>query len=166
MIDHMGAPLCWYPTWGVGRFVWKMWVGLRLSDGVTTWLRLQTTVEGIPHPHQIYRKGFSRLVCCDWLHGCTIMLIRHLRCGWICLENVGRAETKWWCTGIVEALKHHGLHPTSPSYSVLTTWLRLQTTLDYIPHPHHIYRKCFRTLVCYDWSHGCTLVLIPHLRCG
>jgi hypothetical protein len=25
------------------------------------------------------------------------------------------------------------------------TWLRLQTSVDCIPHPHHIYTKCFIT---------------------
>ncbi len=44
----------------------------------------------------------------------------------------------------------------SPS-DVVMSWLRLQTHLECISHPYHMYTKCFSTLICCGWACGCTL---------
>jgi hypothetical protein len=46
------------------------------------------------------------------------------------------------------------------------SWLSLQSPVDYIPHPYHIYRKCFSTLICCGWTDGCILTLIYLWRWG
>jgi len=38
--------------------------------------------------------------------------------------------------------------------------LRLQTHLECIPHPCHMYTECFITLICHGWAYGCTLTLL------
>jgi hypothetical protein len=43
---------------------------------------------------------------------------------------------------------------------VVISWLRLQTCLDYIPHPCHMYTQCFNTLICCGWAYGSTLTLL------
>ena len=55
----------------------------------------------------------------------------------------------------------------SPSPSdVVMSWLRLQTRLECIPHPCHMYTKCFSTLICRGWAYGCTLTLLRLCRAG
>ena len=83
----------------------------------------------------IYTKCFSTLICCGWAHGCTLTLFHLCRWGWI----VGKLRA--W---------------QSPS-DVVRSWLRLQSLANCIPHPYHIYTKCFSTLICCGWAHGCTL---------
>ena len=52
----------------------------------------------------------------------------------------------------------------SPSQSdVVMSWLRLQTHLECIPHPNHMYTKCFSTLIRCGWAYGCALTLLPIL---
>jgi hypothetical protein len=40
------------------------------------------------------------------------------------------------------------------------------TTVECIPLPHHIYRKCFSTLICHGWADGCALTLLRLCRVG
>ncbi len=47
----------------------------------------------------------------------------------------------------------------SPS-DVVMSWLRLQTPMDCIPHPYHMYTKCFYFLICCGWAYECTLTLL------
>jgi hypothetical protein len=50
---------------------------------------------------------------------------------------------------------------------VIMSMLRPQTTVDFIPHPYHIYRKCFFSiLICYEWAYGCALRLLHLWRAG
>jgi hypothetical protein len=47
----------------------------------------------------------------------------------------------------------------SPS-DVVMSWLRLQTPMKCIPHPYHMYTKCFTTLICCcGWTHESTPTL-------
>ena len=46
------------------------------------------------------------------------------------------------------------------------SWLRLQSPVDCISHPYHVYTKCFSTLVCCGWAHVCTLTLLHLCRWG
>ncbi len=43
---------------------------------------------------------------------------------------------------------------------IVVSWLRLHTASDCIPHPYHMYTKCFSTLICCGWTYGCTLTLL------
>jgi hypothetical protein len=53
----------------------------------------------------------------------------------------------------------------SPS-DFVRSWLRLQRPIDCIPHPYHVYTKCFSTLICCGWAYGCTLTLLRMCRFG
>jgi hypothetical protein len=116
------------------------------SDVVMSWLRLrlQTHLECIPHPCHMYAQCFSTLICCGWAYGCTLTLLRLCRAG----VDFRKIE----------------LSP-SPS-DVVMAWLRLQTRLECIPHPCHMYIKCFSTLICRGWAYGCTLTLLCLCRSG
>ncbi len=49
---------------------------------------------------------------------------------------------------------------------VVVSWLRLQTTADYIPHPYWMYIKCLSTFIGCGWAYGCILTLLYLCRCG
>ncbi len=49
---------------------------------------------------------------------------------------------------------------------VATWWFRLQESSDYIPHPYHMYTKCFSTLICCEWTYGSTLTPLCLCRSG
>jgi len=49
---------------------------------------------------------------------------------------------------------------------VVMSWLRLQTPVKYIPHPCHMYTKCFSTLICCGWAHESTPTLLRLCRSG
>ena len=110
-----------------------------------SWLRLQTCLECIPHPCHMYTQCFSTLICCGWAYGCTITLLR-------------------LCTRSGVDFRIIELSP-SPS-DVVMSWLRLQTHLESIPHPNHMYTKSFSTLICCGWAYGCTLTLLHLCRLG
>jgi len=122
----------------------KIGVRQSLSDVVMSWLRLQTCLECIPHPCHMYTKCFSTLICCGWAYGSTLTLLR------LCRSEVD--------------FRKNELSP-SPS-DVVMSWFRLQTRLECIPHPCHMYSKCFGTLVCCGWTYGCTLTLLCLCRSG
>jgi hypothetical protein len=52
-----------------------------------------------------------------WVHPYTVMPVQVRGGFW---ENLGRAEPE----------------------DVAMSWLRLQTPVDYIPHPYHMFTKC------------------------
>jgi hypothetical protein len=51
------------------------------SDVVMSWLRLQTRLECIPHPCDMYTQCFSTLICRGWAYGCTLTLLCLCRSG-------------------------------------------------------------------------------------
>jgi hypothetical protein len=53
-------------------------------------------------------------------------------------------------------LRGNGVWPSL--YDVAVSWLRLQTLIDYIPHPYWMYTQCFSTLRCCGWAYGYTLM--------
>ena len=95
----------------------KLGVGLSPSDVVMSWLRLQTPVDCIPHPYHMYTKCFSTLICCEWAYGSTLTLLCLCRSGVVDFRKIGV-----WLS----------------SSDVVMSWLRLQTPVDYIPHPYYI----------------------------
>ncbi len=104
-----------------------------------------------PNPHRLHPisildiyKVFSTLICCELAYGCTLTLLRLCRSG-----------VNFWKIGV-------GLSPSD----VVMSWLRLQTPIDCIPRPYHMYTKCFSTLICCEWAYGCTLTLLCLCRLG
>ncbi len=63
-----------------------------------------------------------------------------------CYTFVGGSE--FWKIGV-------WVRPTD----IAVSWLSLQTASDCIPHPYHMYTKCFSTLICCGWTCECTLTL-------
>ncbi len=49
---------------------------------------------------------------------------------------------------------------------LVMSWLRLQTASDCIPHPYHMYTKCFSILICCGWTYGYTLTLLYRCMWG
>ena len=113
------------------------------SDVVMSWLRLQTHLECIPHPCHMYTKCFITLICGGWTYGCTLTLLRLWRSGEYVGELVGQSLS-----------------------DVVMSWLRLQSHLEFIPHPCHMYKKCFSTLICCGWAYGSALTLLCLCRSG
>ena len=58
--------------------------------------------------------------------------------------KLGMVDPKLCCTIVVEA----------------------QTTVDGIPHPYHMYTKCFSTLICCGWAYGSTLTMLLLCQVG
>ncbi len=108
------------------------------SDVVMSWLRLQTHLECIPHPCNMYTQCFSTLICCGWAYGSTLTLLG------LCRSGVDSRKIE--------------LSP-SPS-DVVMSWLRLQIRLECIPNPCHMYTTCFITLICHGWAYGCILLTL------
>ena len=63
-----------------GGDLWKVEVLLSLSHALMSWLRLYTTPLCISYPFFIHIKCFGTMICCGWVHGCTLTPI-HL-CRW------------------------------------------------------------------------------------
>jgi len=123
----------------------KIGVGQSLSDVAISWLRLQHAwIASHIHVICIHTQCFGTLICCGWAYGygSTLTLL--------CLGRSG------------VDLRKIELCP-SPS-DVVMSWLRLQTCLKCIPHPCHIYTKCFNTLICHGWAYGCILTLLRLCR--
>jgi hypothetical protein len=93
----------------------------------------------------MYTQCFNTLICCGWAYWCTLKLLR-------------------LCTRSGVDFRKIELSP-SPS-DVVMSWLRLQTCLECIPHPYHMYTQCFSTLICCGWAYGCTLTLLRLCRSG
>ena len=89
-------------------------------------------------------KVFSAFIYSGWAHGCTLTLLRLCRWGW----NFAILGT-WLSLS-----------------DVVRSWLRLQSPVDYIPLPYHIYTKCFSTLIYCGWAYGSTLTLLRLCRWG
>ena len=98
------------------------------------WLALQTPVDCIPHPYHIYTKWFSTLICCGLAYGSTLMLIYLWRWAFYQLKCVFGGFTCFF-----------------------VCWLALQTPVDCIPHPHHVYTKCLVPLYTVDEHMGAPL---------
>ena len=92
----------------------------------------------------MYTKCFSTLICCGWAYGFALTLL--------CLCRLGVEFGK---IGVGQSLS-----------DVVMSWLRLQTCLECIPHPNHMYRQCFSTLICCGWAYGSALTLLCLCRSG
>ncbi len=131
-----GCTLMLIHLWRWGWVLGKLGVCLSPSDvlRLRSWSRLQSPEYCIPHPYHMNVKRFSTLICCGWAYSCTLMLIHLCRWGWI-LGKFGA-----WLS------LSNGVR----------SWLRPQSPVDCIPHPYHIYSKCFSTLICCVWAYGCS----------
>ena len=116
----------------------KIGVGRSLSGVVMSWLRLHNHLDSIQHPYHMYAKCFSTLICCGWAYGSALTLF--------CLC---RLEEEFRKIGVGLSLS-----------DVVMSWLRLQTCFECIPHPYHMYTKCFITLICHGWAYVFALTLL------
>jgi hypothetical protein len=109
----------------------KIRVLLSPSEVVWSWLILQTHLECIPHPYHMYTKCVSTLICCGWAYGSalTLLLLFQVR---------------------YDFRKIRVLLSLS---DILRSWLMLQTHLGCIPHPYHMYKESFSTLICRGYGH-------------
>ena len=138
---HVGVPLHWYMPLKVGWIIGKLGVWLSLSD--TSWLKLQSPIDCIPHPYYVHTKCLASWYAVDKHMG--VPLCWYASEGGVDYWEIGgMAESKWCCKVMVDASKPHSLHPTSILY---------------------IY-KVFSTLICCGWTCGCTLTLICLWRWG
>ena len=151
VFDHLD--MLWMGIWvypytvtpvEVGGIFWKIGVWLSPSDVVRSCLRLQNRLECIQHPYHMYTKCFITLICCGWAYGSTLTLLRLRRSG-----------VEFGKIGVGRGLS-----------DVVMSWLRLQTHLESIPHPFHMYTKCFITLICCGWAYVCALTLLCLCRLG
>ena len=92
----------------VGIKFWKIGVGVRRgpNDNVVSWLRLQTTIDCIPHSYWMY-KVIEHLHML-WMGNLGAPLHCYTHAGWgQFLENWGKVEPKSRCGVMVEAVNHH-----------------------------------------------------------
>ena len=94
----------------------KIGVGWSLSDVVMSWLRLQTHLKSIPHPFHIYK------------------VFNHLDMPWM-----GIWVRCYACAGQGSRVDFRKIELSPSPSDVVMSWLRLQTRLECIPHPCHIY---------------------------
>ena len=103
----------------------KNGVWLSPSDVVRSWLRLKTTVDCIPFPDHMYIQSYITLLCCGWSYRFTLTLLCLCRWGWI-----SRKIRVWLSLS-----------------DVVRSCLRLQTHLECITYPYHVFTKCYSTLL-------------------
>ena len=94
----------------------KIGVGWSLSGVVMSWLRLQTHLKSIPHPFHIYK------------------VFNHLDMPWM-----GIWVRCYACAGQGSRVNFRKIELSPSPSDVVMSWLRLQTRLECIPHPCHIY---------------------------
>ena len=70
------------------------------------------------------------------------------------------------CAGVGEFLENWGAMEGPLCNYIVMSWLRVQTRIDCIPPPNHMYKKCLSTLICYGWAHECILILLHMCRWG
>ncbi len=123
---HMAPPLHWYVCAGQG------WIFGKLGWGWAQ-MMLQRHCWGskppwaASHIHII----FIQSVLAPWY-----AVDEHIRCT-VTLLHLCKLGVDFRKIGV-------GLSRSD----VVMSWLRLQTPVDCIPHPYHMYTKCFSTLIC------------------
>ena len=114
------------------------------KDFLVSCLRLQTPTDCIPHSFHMYTKCFNTYLSCGWAYGSALTLLCLWRSG-VEFRKIG----EWWSLS-----------------DVAMSWLRLQTYLESIPHPFHMYTKCFSPLIRCGWAYGYALTLLRQCRSG
>ncbi len=132
----MCPPLHHYACAGGGRILgfWGRRVDLSPSDVVMSWLRLKPPPWSAFHIHMIciQNKVFQHLdmlgidIC---VHPYTVMLVQV----W--------GGVYFWDFGV-------DLSPRD----VEMPWLRLKSPVKCIPYRNDMYTKCFKTLICCEWT--------------
>ena len=109
-ITHLFSNFSPFSPYG-GEIFRYFGVYLSLSDVVMSLLRLTEASDCIQHPHWMYRKCFSILICYEQAYVSTLTLV--------CLCRLG--EDFW----------EVDLSPCD----VVMSWLRLKPPMEYILHP-------------------------------
>jgi hypothetical protein len=115
------------------------------KEAFVYWLRLQTHMEWFPHPPHAYARwlntfirnrdgGMDQSSCC-YNYTCWPQFSE------VCL-NLGLLMSVKW------ALMH---------------WLRLQTHMEWFPHPTHTYARWLTTFICNGWGYGLIILPLPPL---
>ncbi len=126
----------------VFEFGWNPWSFLASNELIIQWLRLQTHMEWSPHPLHTYTRCLSSFICCGWEDWISIMLL---------LQSL--------LSHVFEFGKILGESP-APN-GVMMQWLRLQTHMEWSPHPLHTYARCLTSLICCGWEDWTSIMLLP-----
>jgi hypothetical protein len=97
----------------VGAKFWEIWVRWSPKHVVMSWLRLKTPSDCFPHPYCMYKRveHLHMLWKDAWMHPYTVLPVQVM--GTQNLENWGKADPKWRCGVMVEAVSPCQLHLTS-----------------------------------------------------
>jgi hypothetical protein len=104
---------------------------------------LQQASDWTPNPYWMYTKCFGPLRWCEWPTGSTVTLF-----------GLWMPRGGFWGFGVELSMSDVGM-----------SWLRLQQTSDWTPHPYWMYTKCFGTLMWCEWPNGSILTLLGMCRC-
>ena len=117
------------------------------NEVLVQWLRLQTHMDWFPHPLQTYESCLTTFICCGREYGSiTMLLLPHL------LVQIWEVYQNPWSL-LGAALNE-----------ALVQWLRLQTHMEWFPHPLQTYTSCLTTFICCGWGYGSIIMpLQPHL---
>jgi hypothetical protein len=140
MNGYIGPPSHCYVCAGWGWIFGDIGVDLSPSDVVMTWLRLNPLWTA----SHIQIGCFTTMICYEWVYWSILTLLCLYKIGVDFWRYWGRPEPEWWCNVMVEAQTPHGVH----SASILDV------------------KKCFSTLICYEWAYGSTLTLLCLCRFG
>ena len=101
--------------------IWKFQVPCKLKNGaITSWLRLISTSDCFPHPHQTYTKCLSYWYAVSKAYGCTLIPLH-----WPSWPQIWEFQFPCGCKN-----------------GAITSWLRLISTLDCFPHPQQTCKTC------------------------
>ncbi len=98
--------------------------------------------------------GYKQLQTASHIH---IICIQSVLAPWYAVDgHMGAPLHCYTCVDGVGSFESWGVGEAN---GIVVSWLSLQTASECIPHPYHMYTKCFRTLICCGWTYGCTLTL-------
>ena len=125
----------------VFEFGWNPRSFLASNELIIQWLRLQTHMEWSPHPLHTYTRCLSSFKSCGWEDWISIMLL---------LQSL--------LSRVFEFGKNTGWKPSS--IELIIQWLRLQTHMEWSPHPLHTYTRCLTSFMCYGWDDWIFIMLL------
>ncbi len=131
---HIGAPLYYYrgrlaPDFG---FWGHLWSG---NDAISSQLRLTSPSDCFPNSYQTYTKGLRYWHAISEAYGCT--------------HTVPPAKL---------ATDFGILVICGMENDAISSWLRLKSTSDCIPHPYQTYTQCLKYWYAVLQAYGCTLI--------
>ncbi len=132
---HMGTPLHRYTGQVVPRFGNSISLVNSKNGAIASRLRLISTSDCSPHPHQTYTKCLSHWYAVSRAYGCTLIPLR--RPSW---PQIWEVRVTW------------------SENDAITSWLRLISTSNHFIHPYQTYKKCLSHWYAVSREYGCTLM--------